>query len=82
MTTFLQELAHRTNVAQAEGAKQTAMAIAKAAYDGTPAAWPAYAAAVKNADAAFMRAIISSAEANGHAVDGRQALYWLTGSLV
>jgi hypothetical protein len=80
MTTLSQELAHKATVALAEGAKQTAMAAAKAAYNNTPAAWPAYDAAVKAADAVYMRAIIASAELNGHVVDGRQSLYWLTGS--
>jgi hypothetical protein len=80
MTTLSQELAHKAAVALAEGAKQTAMAAALAAYNNTPAAWPAYDAAVKAADVAYMRAIIASAEANGHVVDGRQSLYWRSGS--
>jgi hypothetical protein len=78
-TTPAQEAAHKANVIAAEGARQTAFAAAKAAYNGTPAAWPAYDAAIKAADAANLRAIIASAAANG--LDGpRQSLKELTGS--
>jgi hypothetical protein len=78
-TTPAQEAAHKANVIAAEGARQTALAVAKAAYNNTPAAWPTYDAAVKAADAANLRAIIASAAANGF--DGpRQTLHDLTGS--
>jgi hypothetical protein len=78
-TTSAQEAAHKANVIAAEGARQTALAAAKAAYNNTPAAWPAYDAAIKAADAANLRAIIASAAANG--LDGpRQTLHELTGS--
>jgi hypothetical protein len=41
MTTLAQESAHKAAVIAAEGAKQTSMAAAKAAYNNTPVAWPA-----------------------------------------
>jgi hypothetical protein len=78
-TTPSQEASHKANVVAAESTRQTALAAAKAAYNGTPAAWPAYDAAVKAADAAHLRAIIASAAANG--LDGpRQTLHDLVGS--
>jgi hypothetical protein len=79
MTTPAQEAAHKANIIAAEGARQTALATAKAAYDGTPATYAAYAAAVKAGDVAHVRAIIASAEANG--LQGpRQTLHDLIGS--
>jgi hypothetical protein len=79
MTTSVQESAHKANIIASESARQTALAAAKAAYNNTPAAYPAYDAAVKAADAAHLRAIIASAAANG--LDGpRQSLHDLTGS--
>ena len=80
MTTLSQELAHKTAIAMAEGARQAALATAKAAYNNTPAAWPAYDAAIKAADVANIRAIIASCAANGLGDGPRQSLYWLTGS--
>jgi len=80
MTTLSQELAHKTAVAAAEGERQRAVAAAKAAYNNTPAAWPAYNAAILASDIANVRAIIASCAANG-IVDGpRQTLHDLTGS--
>lgn len=79
MTTPSQESAHRAAVIAAEGARHAALGAAKASYNNTPAAWPAYDAAIKAADAANLRAIIASATANG--LDGpRQSLHDLTGS--
>jgi hypothetical protein len=79
MTTPAQEALHKGNVVAAESARQTALGAAKVAYDNSPAAYPAYAAAVKAADAAHLRAIIASAATNG--LDGpRQTLHDLTGS--
>jgi len=80
MTTLSQESAHKVAVNAAEGTRQTASAAAKAAYNNTPAAWPAYDAAIKAADAANMRAIIASCATNGLADGPRQSLYYLTGS--
>ncbi|SDK13891.1 MULTISPECIES: hypothetical protein [Bradyrhizobium] len=78
-TTAAQEAAHKTNVLAAESARQTAIAAAKAAYNNTPAAWPAFDAAIKAADVAHCRAILASAALNGS--DGpRQTLHELTGS--
>ncbi|HEV2156359.1 hypothetical protein [Bradyrhizobium sp.] len=78
-TTPAQESAHKSNVIAAESARQSALGAAKLAYNNTPAAWPAYDAAIKAADAAHLRAIIASAAANG--LDGpRQTLHDLTGS--
>ncbi len=77
-TTPAQEAAHKANVIASENTRQNAIAAAKAAYNNTPAAWPAYDAAVKAADAAHLRAVIASATANG--LDGpRQTLHDLTG---
>ena len=81
-TTAAQELAHKASIIASEGARQTALAAAKAAYNNTPAAWPTYDAAVKATDAAHMRAIIASAVANGLGPGPTQSLYWLTGSYV
>jgi hypothetical protein len=79
MTTPAQESAHKANIIASESLRQTALAVAKTAYNNTPAAWPTYDAAVKAADAAHLRAIIASAAANG--LDGpRQTLHDLTGS--
>jgi hypothetical protein len=79
VTTPAQEAAHKSNVNAAESARQTALGAAKNSYDGTPATYAAYAAAVKAADVAHCRAIIVSAAANG--LDGpRQTLHDLTGS--
>jgi hypothetical protein len=81
MTTPAQETAHKANIIASEGARQAALGAAKAAYNNTPAAWPAYDAAVKAADVAHLRAVIASAAANG--LDGpRQTLHDLTGSWV
>lgn len=81
MTTQAQEAAHKAAVAISEGTRQTALGAAKAAYNNTPAAWPAYNAAVLAADSAHLRAVIASAVANG--LDGpRQTLHDLTGSWV
>jgi hypothetical protein len=78
-TTATQEAAHKTNVIVSENTRQNALAAAKAAYNNTPAAWPAYDAAIKAADAAHLRTLIASAAANG--LDGpRQTLHDLTGS--
>jgi hypothetical protein len=78
-TTPAQEAAHKTNTIAAESARQLALAAAKAAYNNSPAAWPAYDAAVKAADVAHVRAIIASAAVNG--LDGpRATLHDLTGS--
>jgi hypothetical protein len=79
-TSAAQELAHKAAVALSEGTKQTAHAAARAAYNNTPAAWPAYDAAIKAADAAHMRAVIASSIANGLGNGPQQSLYWLTGS--
>lgn len=79
MATPAQEAAHKASIVAAEGGRQAALGAAKAAYNNTPAAWPAYDAAVRAADAAHLRAIIASAAANG--LDGpRQTLHDLTGS--
>jgi hypothetical protein len=80
MTTLAQESAHKVAVIAAAGAMQVAKTAAQAVYNNNPAAWPAYDAAIKAADAANMRAIIASAAANGLADGPRQSLYWLTGS--
>ncbi|MDH2353497.1 hypothetical protein QCM80_22955 [Bradyrhizobium sp. SSUT112] len=64
-TSATQEASHKANVIASEGARQTALGVAKAAYNNTPAAWPAFDAAVKAADAAHLRAVIASATANG-----------------
>lgn len=78
MATPTQEAAHKSNIIAAEGGRQAALGAAKAAYNNTPAAWPAYDAAVKAADAAHLRAIIASAAANG--LDGpRQTLKDIAG---
>lgn len=78
-TSATQEAAHRTAILASENTRQNALAAAKATFDGTPAAYPTYAAAVKAADAAHLRAIIASAAANG--LDGpRQTLHDLTGA--
>ncbi|WP_441232681.1 hypothetical protein [Bradyrhizobium sp. 1200_D9_N1_1] len=80
-TTPTQEAAHKANVIASESTRQAALGAARAAYNNTPAAWPAYDAAVKAADAAHLRAVIASAAANG--LDGpRQTLHELTGSWV
>ena len=80
MTTLAQESAHKASVNAAEVTRQTASAAAKAAYNNTPGAWPAYDAAIKAADAAAMRAVIASCTANGFGNGPQQSLYWLTGS--
>ena len=78
-TSASQEASHKANVAASENTKQNALAAAKAAYNNTPAAYPAYAAAVLAADVAHLRAVISSAAAIG--IDGpRQTLFWESGS--
>lgn len=78
-TTPAQEAAHKVSVIASESTRQAAIGAAKAAYNNTPAAWPAFDAAVKAADAAHLRAVIASAAANG--LDGpRQTLHDLTGS--
>jgi hypothetical protein len=77
---FVQEQNHRLAIVAAEGAKQTALQAARLAFNGTPAAYPTYAAAVLAADVAAMRAIIASAAAQGLGDVGRQGLYWATGS--
>lgn len=82
MTTSSQEQAHKSAVAGAEVARQAAVAAAKAAYNNTPAAWPAYNAAIKAADLAAVRAIIASCAANGFVDGPRQTLHDLTGSWV
>ena len=80
-TTPTQEAAHKANVIASESTRQAALGAARAAYNNTPAAWPAYDAAVKAADAAHLRAVIASAAANG--LDGpRQTLHDLTGTWV
>jgi len=79
MTTSTQEALHKAAVTAAEGARQSAHGTAKASYNNTPAAWPAYDAAIKAADAAMLRTMLSSAAAQG--LEGpRQTLFWLTGS--
>ena len=80
MPTLAQEPAHKTAVALAEGAKQTALSAAKAAFNNTPAAYPAYAALIKAADVANCRAILASCAANGFIDGPRQTLFELTGS--
>ena len=80
MTTAQQEANHKTNVTAATVALHAAQSAARAAYNNTPAAWPAYDAAIKAADAANMRAIIASCATNGLADGPRQSLYYLTGS--
>jgi hypothetical protein len=80
MTTLAQESVHKVAVIAAEGTRQAAVGAAKAAYNNTPAAWPAYDAAIKAADVANIRAIIASCAANGLGDGPRQSLYWLTGS--
>jgi hypothetical protein len=80
MTTLAQENAHKSAVAAAAGAMQAAQAAAKNAFNGTPAAWPAYSAAIKAADIANVRAIIASCAANGFVDGPRQTLFELTGS--
>jgi hypothetical protein len=79
-TTPQQEAAHKAAIVAATGDHQSALTAARAAFDGTPANFPTYAAAVKNADAAKMRAIIASSVANGLGPGPVQSLYWLTGS--
>ncbi|MCS3895809.1 type IV secretory pathway TrbL component [Bradyrhizobium japonicum USDA 38] len=80
-TSASQEASHKAGIVAAEATRQNALAAAKAAYNNTPAAWPAYDAAVRAADAAHLRAIIASAALNG--LDGpRQTLHDLTGSWV
>lgn len=72
------ESAHKANIVAAEGTRQAALGTAKAAYDGTPATYAAYAAAVKAADVAHCRSILASAAVNG--LDGpRQTLHDLIG---
>jgi hypothetical protein len=79
MTTAVQEAAHKANIIAAEGARQAALGAARAAFDGAPANYPTYAAAVRAADVAHLRAVIASAAVNG--LDGpRQTLKDLTGS--
>ncbi|TYL87793.1 hypothetical protein [Bradyrhizobium cytisi] len=79
MTSPSQENAHKANIVAAEGSRQTAGGAAKAAYNNTPAAWPTYDAAIKAADAAYLRALIASAAANG--LEGpRQTLHDLVGA--
>lgn len=75
MTSILQETTHKANVAASESTRQTALAAAKAAFNGTPAAYPAYALAVKNADAAHFRTIIASCAANDLGIGPRASLY-------
>jgi hypothetical protein len=78
-TTSSQIDAHKAAVTASENQRQNAISAAKLAYNGTPAAWPAFDAAIKAADAAHLRAVIASAAANG--LDGpRQTLHDLTGS--
>jgi hypothetical protein len=79
MTTFAQEQAHKVAVTAAEGTRQQAMAAAKAAFNNTPAAQPAYDAAIKAADVANCRAIIASCAANGLQDGPRQTLHDLIG---
>jgi hypothetical protein len=81
MSTIQSENKMHQSVANAsEATRQTEAAKAKAAYDGSPAAYPAYDAAVKAADAAHFRRIIASCEANGiHAGVFRHGLWELTG---
>ncbi|MCK1337946.1 hypothetical protein IVB38_18450 [Bradyrhizobium sp. 38] len=54
MTTSSREASHRANITS-ESTRQNALAAAKAAFDGTPAAYPTYTAAVKAADVAHCR---------------------------
>jgi hypothetical protein len=70
--------AHRANVIAAEATRQTALAVAKAAYDGSPASYPAYAASVRASDLGYLRSLVASAEANG--LNGpRATIHDLTG---
>jgi hypothetical protein len=80
MTTQAQENAHKAAIVAASSDHQVALATAKAAYDNSPANYPTYAAAVKAADVAKMRAIMASSVANGLGPGPQQSLYWLTGS--
>jgi hypothetical protein len=78
MTTQAQENSHKAAIVAAESARQTALSVAKTSFNNTPAAYPTYAAAVRAADIANLRALIASAKANG--LEGpRQALHDLTG---
>jgi hypothetical protein len=80
-TTSAQEASHKANIIAAEGARQAALGAARAAFDGSPSNYPTFAAAVRAADVAHLRAVIASAAANG--LDGpRQTLKELTGSYV
>jgi hypothetical protein len=78
-TTPQQEAAHKTAVALAEGARQTALAAAKAAYSGLAAGWAVYDAAVKAADVAYVRALMTSFAANGLGSGPSRTLHELTG---
>jgi hypothetical protein len=79
-TTPQQEAAHKAAISAAEGSRQSSLSAAAKAFDNTPANYPTYAAAVKAADAAHLRAIIASSVAQGLGPGPVQALYWLTGS--
>lgn len=80
MTTATQEMAHKNAVISAEAAKQVAQAAAWKAYNNTPAAYPAFAAAMKAADAAYVRALIASSAANGMEGSPKQTLREIAGS--
>ena len=80
MTTAAQEQTHKSNIILAEAAKQVTLAAAKSAFNNSPAAYPAYAAAIVAADAAYIRSIVASASSNQMSDGPRQTLHELTGS--
>ncbi|MFY9955256.1 hypothetical protein [Bradyrhizobium sp.] len=78
-TTPQQIAAHQAAVALAEGARQAAQAAAKASYSGLAAGWPAYDAAIKAADVAYMRALMASYQLNGLGTGPSRTLHELVG---
>jgi hypothetical protein len=78
-TSFAQDLAHRTNISLAEGARQTAIATAKLTYGNPPSPWAAFDAAIRAADVAYVRAIIASSAINGLGSGPTGTLHDLTG---
>jgi hypothetical protein len=78
-TTAQQEATHKSAVALAEAARQTAQAAARLAYSGLAAGWPAYDAAIKAADVVYMRALIASYQLNGLGMGPSRTLHELIG---
>jgi hypothetical protein len=64
-TSSQMEATHRSNISLAEGARQAAQRAALNAYNGLASGWAAYNASIVLADLTYMKAVNTSAVANG-----------------